>query len=291
MLALAIVRTIWFPSDVPNFDYPTRSAFHGLYPDTEGLWSRISYIGLASSVDLHPSYFSLYLTFSSVWLLDSFKTEGVIRWKVGILIFMMVGVMLLSSRIGLLSYTVFVAIWMYRLAVRRSVLMAMSTTVLFILVVGLLAWSNHLTRFRFKDEPGLPSASRVMNSIDSRLLSWSASWSAIRQEWVRGYGVEGAQVQLNKTYQRQAPDWLPPYPNAHNQFLQTWLEVGVGGIVALLFMMGIPLVFRPLTALQISLAGLIILFCVAESVLTRQKGIVFFCLFQPLLLSYQKQSS
>jgi len=77
----------------------------------------------------------------------------------------------------------------------------------------------------------------------------------------------------------------------HNQYLQTWLELGLAGLFALLLCIFAPL-FRP--NVEQSYVAFILIFslmCLTESIGERQKGIVFFTLFQSLFLAFEKKST
>jgi O-antigen ligase len=74
--------------------------------------------------------------------------------------------------------------------------------------------------------------------------------------------------------------------NAHNQYLQTWMENGLPGLMLFLFCLLFPFLEKKLTSTHIVFLLIFSLMCLTESIGERQKGIVFFTLFQTLFTAF-----
>lgn len=68
-----------------------------------------------------------------------------------------------------------------------------------------------------------------------RLLSWDSAIKLIKESPVFGYGVGDAQDELNAIYESKDYIWpLKRSLNAHNEYFQLWIEVGILGVILFL---------------------------------------------------------
>jgi O-antigen ligase len=117
--------------------------------------------------------------------------------------------------------------------------------------------------------------------LQLRLLSWDAAISLIKDRPLKGYGPGETQKRLNHYYDLHGyTEPLRHSHNAHNQFLQTWLETGLTGLFVLsaIFILLFKSVFgkRERRLLFLGLAFVLLLNAAFESVLNRFSGISFF---------------
>ncbi|HCW06623.1 MAG TPA: hypothetical protein DGG95_04570, partial [Cytophagales bacterium] len=76
--------------------------------------------------------------------------------------------------------------------------------------------------------------------------------------------------------------------NSHNQYLQTWMESGIVGLIAFLFcLFGFLLLKIKVPPSYLAFIIIFSLMCLTESIGERQKGVVFFTLFQSLFLGFE----
>ncbi|MBP2833273.1 O-antigen ligase family protein [Aquimarina sp. U1-2] len=119
----------------------------------------------------------------------------------------------------------------------------------------------------------------------SRLLTWDASIKLIAKAPIFGYGIGDTNTVLVEKYKdlNYVLNYQNQY-NAHNQFLQTFLQTGIIGFAVLLNVF-IVLAFR-MNRSRNEIAVFVILFISLffESMLVRFNGIVFFSIVIPLLL-------
>lgn len=119
----------------------------------------------------------------------------------------------------------------------------------------------------------------------SKMLSWDASIKLIEEAPIFGYGVGDANDVLLKKYNElgYTLNYENNY-NAHNQFLQTFLQTGIIGfciLISIFILLAMRMKRNP-NALSVFLILFISL--LFESMLVRFNGIVFFSIIIPLLL-------
>jgi O-antigen ligase len=133
--------------------------------------------------------------------------------------------------------------------------------------------------------------------FSTRLLSWDASLKLVAKQPIGGYGVAHAQEQLDNEYQRLDYAYpLKEHLNAHNQFLQFWIESGIAGfalwalVFILLFLKTTP--FLPANRYLIY-SFILILFInsLFESVLNRFSGISFISFALCFIFSMSKDET
>lgn len=111
----------------------------------------------------------------------------------------------------------------------------------------------------------------------TRLLSWDASISLIKERPVLGYGHAATQGVLNQRYEEKGYVYpLKESYNAHNLWLQSWLE---NGLIALIILIGIFLILFQKSwhsPLFLSFTLLLLINSLFEGMFNRFSGISFF---------------
>ena len=134
-----------------------------------------------------------------------------------------------------------------------------------------------------------------------RVYLWECALDVIVQKPILGHGVGDAKGQLNSALkycdakfwngERNVPISERNY-NFHNQFLQTWAEVGILGLLLLIFLMIRPFYHKDQHPLFLIFLGLTFIGFLTESMLERQAGVVLIAFMYPLLsgLKNKKES-
>lgn len=128
-----------------------------------------------------------------------------------------------------------------------------------------------------------------------RLAIWQCAVDVIKQNPLVGVGTGSAQDALQEGYKRRKFDFAYLYNryNAHNQFFETWISLGLVGLVVLLASLLVPAYMALRTAHYLYVL-LIVFFAInslTESTLERQKGVLFYALFNALLAFHGHQDS
>lgn len=164
-----------------------------------------------------------------------------------------------------------------------------------ILLIGLMLMCG---LFLVKFLPALNQRVEVLFRLgaegDWRYYEFSSAWNAIQKNPIWGWGFNGAEQQLVKEYERIGwPEGIQYRFNAHNQILQTTLEQGAVGLVALLmvYVMTFYTAIKKGGFLGWSFVLFFALCSLTEAVLYRNKGIMFYAAFCGFLLMTKRDSN
>lgn len=245
----------------------------------------------------HPTYFSMYLIFSLIALVVFYrrtKQHRVIENILMVLFFCYVTVLiyLLSVRFIIILYTlsIIVIIVVYTIRSRRTVV-GIVTLIFFIGAVAIIISKNDNLKERLaqlKDSYSYKMSPETMegyNGLTTRLAQWECSVIIIKTSPVFGIGPGDVQDQLQQAYK----DNFLKYSyrdrlNAHSQYFQTTMGLGIVGLAILLTSFGVSLyyAYRNKNTLHVLFIILFAICCITESMLFVQKGIVFFSFFNAL---------
>lgn len=250
-----------------------------------------------SSLLMHPTYISMYLTMAILFLLqrmyDTSKEQHLKYYSAGILFFF-VQLFQLSARTSLA-----VAVLTFLLAacyyLRKGEILPIKKRyfvfILFFSTLSYFALQGFNNRFNQVSSAMTSTPANQdqpeYNSTTGRLEIWRESMEILQDNWLFGTGTGDVKDELMKTYEKHQFHYaLDKKLNAHNQFLQVWLTLGIVGLLLLIWSLALP-IYRlksqgqPLFAL---FAVVIILNSMTESILEVQKGVLFFVFFYSLLV-------
>jgi O-antigen ligase len=251
-----------------------------------------------SSLLMHPTYISMYLTMAILFLLqrmyDTSKEQHLKYYSAGILFFF-VQLFQLSARTSLaVSLLTFLLAAFFYLR-KGEILPIKKRHFVFILLFSTLSYfalQGFNNRFnQVSNAMTSTPADQVQseyNSTTGRMEIWKESMEILQDNWLIGTGTGDVKDELMKTYEKHQFHYaLEKKLNAHNQFLQVWLTLGIVGLLLLILSLAVP-IYRlksqgqPLFAL---FALVIILNSMTESILEVQKGVLFFVFFYSLLVA------
>lgn len=291
-----------------NFDHVTLSLYQQLNPEANFSWMFFSYIELASRIGMHPTYLALYLVFSVLLLIHLFA-ESFISFrpvkKVGIILlffYLEIIIVLLSSRIIILAFAIITItglIYILGFLKVKPVLQTVIVTMVLGPILFILLF-NPVTRYRNIQEPAaeetyLPSEDGIYSySTGIRKSLWMLGLSVIRESNpVIGVGTGDVKVAMKEMSQRSGLNNILHSYDPHNQFLYTQIGLGIVGLMMLLICLYFP-IWTALRHKNYFYLGFMLIFTLVsatESVLESQKGIVFFAIFNSMLVfPYSKLS-
>jgi O-antigen ligase len=245
----------------------------------------------------HPAYLAMYVSFVISNMLSRFllnnKSQGFQKKSLQIIlmIHLTVFIILLSSKAGLLSvilvilfYTVLLA-WRHGQWKKAATFLACSVIVFF---AGLMIFPNASTRVSqaAEDMSTDGSEGNSAQSTSERIIVWKAAVNIILKQPLLGVGTGDVKDELLREY--YAKKDYPAFNqklNAHNQYLQTMVTLGITGFIVLAGIILSSLVISikkqdyPYTAFIL----LIILNIAFESMFETQAGVVFYAFFNILL--------
>jgi O-antigen ligase len=246
------------------------------------------------SVIMHPSYYSMYLCLACVFVL--FRKDILSRtfYKIPAALFLSFGVLLCSSKSGILTLVlVFGFKVLHKLFVKKDVRSSL-------VIIGILAFSfasllaffpKSLSRLTNMTET-LQSQSTELNTTSSRIVIWKHSVDAIKQKAMLGYGTGDVNDVLQSMYKGEKESEIREKKlNAHNQFLQTTLALGLVGLVFLLlpYLLLIKQSLKKWDYIPLIFVFIILFNLLFESMYETQAGIVFIAFFLSLFLKNSKE--
>ncbi|MCY7410768.1 MAG: O-antigen ligase family protein [Chitinophagales bacterium] len=145
------------------------------------------------------------------------------------------------------------------------------------------------------NEISTPYSYNTVNSINERIVIWKAASKLFFRQPIFGYGTGDDNDVLFQEYKIEHLDWpLTDRLNAHNQLLQTSLATGILGIFFLLMLFAVSL-YHSIKGKNFLLGVFItsfILSTLTESMFETEAGVVYFSLFNSIMLAaYLKQRS
>lgn len=285
-------------------------AIFSYYTDKQDI-VKFFYHQLSYNIDLHAVYFSFYLCLSVFFILylsaQVYHKLSVIKKLLLILLFgfHLIFIVLLSSKtiifallVTLFFTFIFAGGFIIQSLVIRLILASVMvcSTVIGIMSVPMI--KNRFTeainsQFDFIEKKEYGELTR-WTGPQIRYVKWKFIGEILDEHdaWALGVGIgDGYGLLRKKSVENglfegnKARGWhdYAGY-NAHNQFFQYLFYIGIIGLI--IFSLGLLLSLRTAiinkSILHISLLTVFIFFCMTESVLESQKGIVFFSFFNSL---------
>lgn len=257
----------------------------------------------------HPTYFAVFLTLSMAlswhgWMNNFrfFKTYLVVLYNLIAMTMLVLGLSLSGISFALLVIGIIVLILINK---RWGKWIALSTLLAAPIVLIFLFFSlpslksdisSSFNSFsKFADDPDkFLEFDGTHNGDDVRLIMWTITAKEIADHPL-GVGTGNVDYHLSdrlrkyhKTDMAKQDDRGQILYNPHNQYLQTGLEIGIIGMLILLFIIGFGIVkgFKSKNWLLLLLASCLAYNCLFESMLQRQSGIVFFTFWLVILSIY-----
>ena len=240
---------------------------------------------------LHTAYFSMYLLLAIsiiiIYYTKWFNSQKNIIYTSYIFIFTFgICIILCSSKIGILSLLIISIILFYykfktKLSLKNIGVFILSLSLIIITINKLLPNSldrfNSLTNISSKHQDKKSSESTTL-----RILIWEQSINLIKNNFLLGTGVGDANDELYKKYQSNGIDVaFDEKLNAHNQFLQTFIGIGLFGFI-LLCIISIGQIFIAYNKKNILMFVFFIIISLnffVESMLQTSAGVLFFVFF------------
>lgn len=290
---------------------------NAVYFYSKGDPSKFFYHDLSSPLGFHAVYFSTFLgfcIFSILYhLLQNHRKMEVISkfgFVVLMLFFFMFLILLSSKTITVTVFFIALGMGILRFLKRYSKLTVSGMATLALVVFGVVIQRTPYLNERFK-EIFNEDYSVVLEKEDYRdypftggtirVAIWKSIFNVVKEQNAQffGLGIGDAQTVLTDHYNR-----IHIYPgdptidkkgfthyNAHNQYLQFYLTLGILGIMwfLVIFFYCYSQAWRSRHVLLLSLLLLFTAFFFTESALCAHKGVVFFMFFTSLFMLQNKE--
>lgn len=250
----------------------------------------------------HSAYLSMYLNFAmgfiAIELLRRFRALSVFTRTIYFLLlaWFFVFIFLLSSKMGMICMVLFAALSSAELVFRqKKIFLGLGLIIVFLMFMraGLHVFSGASARVVHSTESLTGSAApETSKSTTDRIDIWKASVDIIKSNIFLGVGTGDVKDELIRSYkERNIEHALELKLNAHNQYLQTFMTLGIPGIATLLLMLLLPMIaaFRNRYFLYFVFLLLFSLNILVESMFEMQGGIVWYAFFNIMLFSVKHE--
>jgi len=254
----------------------------------------------------HASYFAMYLDFAMAFIAielisryssrsSSHKVSGLNLAYFLILAWFFVFIFLLSSKMGLICMVLLAVMASAEIVVRyKKTFLGLGILILFLMCTraGLHVFSVASSRIS-ESEATLSGKAAPGNakSTSDRIDIWKVSLGVIKDNFLIGVGTGDVKDVLVQEYRdKQVEQALELKLNAHNQYLQTFMTLGLAGIAVLLLMLFLPMTaaFRQRYYIYFIFLLFFALNIAVESMFETQAGVVWYAFFNSFLFSVSR---
>ncbi|WP_139854197.1 O-antigen ligase family protein [Aequorivita sinensis] len=253
--------------------------------------SHYSYLSLSEdTIGMHSTYYAYLIILAVMFVVHFLFSER--RWKYRILYFLLLGyftffVFHLSARLPIAVLFLFYNIALvYYFVKQKKVLKGVLFLLLLYIITSLVIYNVRITRYRFQQLVGFTySDGTHYDDGKDKIFQWKAGASA-NKNVLFGNGIGDANQSIFDSYNNSG---LHTYAerkyNAHNQYIQTFVGMGVIGLITLLFIFFyyLRLFYQQKHLIGFTFLLLTTILYLTESYLERHNGIVtlvfIICLF------------
>jgi O-antigen ligase len=239
---------------------------------------------------LHPTYYSIFAVFAGFSLPFIFvvvkRTLRIICVICAIILFF--SILFIAVKIAIITAAILMVVMIFKIEPTKSKKFIESAILLIFLAA--LSFSIPSIRNRFGEirewASGQPTAD---NTIAQRQKILDCSLQVFSDNLWTGTGNVHFQEKLNEQYVLEGQNLLKERNfNPHNQFLTIGINYGIFMLIA--FIICFFIIFRSIASKEEGLffSIAVFLFFLSESLLERQMGVYFFCLFAILFYNLPK---
>lgn len=246
---------------------------------------------------IHRPYLGMYCAFAAfcaAYLFNSSKNKIAKFLYVVSILFFILYTYLIFAKMTIVSLII-IGIFILLLILYHGKKKKLLATTSVLLVIGIATLINNNERIQdytlkilqFKDLSFKNYDKAIASSINARYRIWNCSVDLLKKDnnWIMGAGPGAYQDKLNECYNERKWTWhVANRFNPHNQFLQSWLDVGLLGLLLFIGILTTSFYHAVIRRKYLWLSFIILfaLSCLPESMLAAQKGIVFFAFFNSL---------
>lgn len=246
---------------------------------------------LSGYLHAHPTYVAMYLNFALFLLLEElFRKQLHLSWKGKALRLLLMAhfflfIFLLTARMQLLLLILLLSFsYIWYMARRKKLAFALLGLVAGLGIAFTLAWKIPTTQARI--QKAYSQFNDPQASPNIRWPIWSLGGELVKAAPLSGHGIGDVQDNLEILYEREnLTEALEGHYNAHNQYVQTSIALGLPGLLTLLANLLLPLALslRQKKFIYAFFLSLLLLSMLTECILEVQMGILFFVFFHCFL--------
>ena len=248
---------------------------------------------------IHPGYFAMYLNFGIYFLIHGIVfTEKLTdqRWRIllfPIIIFLIGGLLLLSSKAGIMILLLTLLATIVFLITRRQPWKILIALILILTGALMITIFTPEISKRWSEMSNTISGTLEEtqgHTTGLRLKVWEGAIKLIQDKPWFGVGTGDVKDELVKKYEElKLMEPAVMRLNAHNQFLQTTVTLGIFGVAILLLLLFYSFIYfvRSRNYLALSFLVIVAFNAMIESILEVQAGAIFFAFFLGIFIWIQ----
>lgn len=242
---------------------------------------------LTRGANISPPYLGLYMAFALI-IAAFLYTEGRMPVYVYILIsvFLLLFMILSGARTAVFAaISALILFWIAHGKIKLVLVAAFFLSVmLFVMSRDIVLYNRVLDAVTLEQR----GTGRSYTSLSLRLDKWNAAWSVFSENVFFGVGTGGTKAALHERYSVLGIEEAAERNyNAHNQYLETAVMLGLMGLLCLSGCLAFGF-YKSFASRDWVYFFMLFIFCIClftESMLERQRGIVFFSFFNSMLMS------
>jgi O-antigen ligase len=239
---------------------------------------------------IHASYFAMYLILAIVIVIlfyrKWFSTQKTIVYSAYFFVAVfVVTVFLCSSKLGIISFFLampLLALYLLKRRLNTKTIIVVLLSVFVLLFSASVVFPGSFSRLKAITSVSANPDKTSSESTAVRILIWEQAIRLIGEHPLAGTGVGDVNDDLYKAYGQQGiTGALEHKLNAHNQYLQTYIGMGIGGFI-LICLLTIGQLIKAIwkkNFLLFMFALIVSLNFLVESMLQTAAGILFFAFF------------
>jgi O-antigen ligase len=250
----------------------------------------------------HASYLSMYLSFSIAILsyylvVEKWKNNSQLLTWLGLIVYFLIFIIMLSSKAGIISMGLVLILGLsYYIFKKRKYVNGIVATILIAVMFFSFMKLMSIPQSRFNASVEAVQGQddlddKSSESTGERLLIWKYSLEIIKENILFGAGTGDVQAKLLDKYrEKEFTKAFEIKLNAHNQYIETTIAIGITGLLILTFTLLLSLLYglktnNLLFIVFIVIVGFNFLF---ESMLERQGGVVFYAFMNVFLFNTKR---
>lgn len=261
--------------------------------------SHYSYLSLSKgTIGLHSTYYAYFIIVAVVFLVNFLFTEK--RRSMQILSFILIGyfsffVFHLSARLPIaVLFVLYNLALLYYFTKQKQILKGVLFLVLLYFISSLVIYNVRITRYRFQHLFGFTYSDGTHHEDGrDKILQWKSALAGNNNAFF-GNGAGDANESIFDSYEAHDLDkYSEREYNAHNQFIQTYVGMGLVGVAVLLFIFFFyfKAFYKEASFVGYSLILLTFILYQTESYLERHNGVVMFVFLICFLMKKQETTS
>jgi O-antigen ligase len=248
-----------------------------------------------SSYLIHPSYLAMYLNIGIAWMLLQLceNTAPFGKFSKSISLFLILFfsfiLVLLSSKLGLITLALIYLTALIRYSFKNYIAGIIGLILAIALGFGIIMFVPAITD-RVKTATAAITSPTVNNadaeSTAVRMLIWKAANQVIADHPIIGTGTGDSKDELIKEYEKRGMTGAVEHRlNAHNEFYQVFVSLGLLGFIIFCMQLAVPLVIsiKEKNSMYTFFLIILILNFLTESMLEGEAGVLFYAFFNSIL--------